>query len=30
MALLRTQLPAEVLENVYRGNAKRILNWKPL
>ena len=24
------ELPGEVLENVYRGNAKRILNWKPL
>jgi len=23
-------LPAEVLESVYRSNAKRILNWKPL
>ena len=23
-------LPAEVLDSVYRGNAKRILNWKPL
>ena len=24
------ELPREVLESVYRGNAKRILNWKPL
>jgi uncharacterized protein len=24
------KLPAEVLDSVYRSNAKRILNWKPL